>query len=91
MDDAEAWPLVLPIGKPKVEVVRDETGLVREQVRRWSEVSVGEVIWKEGRYRAALEPVRYPAQWVIREIHPHLVRIVSHGPFRNDEATRYSV
>ena len=67
MDEAGAWPVVLPIGKPKAEVVRDETGLVREQVRKWNEVSVGEVIWQEVRYRATLEPVRYPAQWVIRD------------------------
>jgi len=64
---ARDWPVVLAFGKPQAEVVRDQTGLVREHVRRWNEVSVGEVIWKEVRYRATLEPVRYPAQWIIRD------------------------
>lgn len=67
LDEDGAWPVALPIGKPKAEVVRHETALVREQVRKWSEVRVGGVIWKEDRYRATLEPVRYPVQWIIRD------------------------
>jgi hypothetical protein len=68
LDREESWPVILPIGKPKAEVVRHETALVREQVRSWSKVALGEVIWKEDRYRATLDPVRYPAQWVIRSV-----------------------
>jgi len=63
--EAEAWPVILSIGKPGAKVLRNDTGKVRDHFQTWREMSVGEVIWERASYQALPEPVEYPARWEI--------------------------
>lgn len=65
LDAAEAWPVVLSIGKPKAETMRDDTVKVRDHFQAWREVPLGQVEWETTRYRAMSEPVDYPARWIL--------------------------
>ena len=65
LDNPDAWPVTLSIGKPRPAAIRDQIAEVREHLRAWHGVGVGEVVWKEANYRSTTETVRYPAQWII--------------------------
>ena len=62
---AGAWPLRLPVGKPSATDF-NQTALLREHIRNWQEVNIGEVLWERIRYRNASESVAVPLKWIIR-------------------------
>ena len=62
----EAWPVVLSIGKPSPQAIRNDLDTVKRHVETWRQVKLGEVRWEPVRYRAAAEPVDVPVQWIIR-------------------------
>lgn len=65
LEEPDAWPIMLPIGKPPPAAVQDNIGLVRQHFETWRSVSIGDVVWKESSYRSVDSPVRYPAEWVL--------------------------
>lgn len=62
----ESWPVVLSIGKPSPQTMRNDLDAVKRHVGTWRQVKIGEVRWEPVRYRAAAEPVDIPVQWIIR-------------------------
>ena len=62
----EAWPVVLSIGKPSPQAMRNDLDAVKQHVETWRQVRLGEVRWEPVQYRAAAEPVDVPVQWVIQ-------------------------
>lgn len=73
LEEPDVWPVTLIIGKPSAIAIRDNISEVREHFDTWRNVSVGEVVWKESRYRSTTEPVCYPDQWVIPDIEAWIV------------------
>jgi len=65
LDEPDAWPISLPIGKPQPAAVRDRIGDVRDHFEAWRNVKAGEVTWAAANYRSTAEAVHYPSQWVI--------------------------
>ena len=66
LNEPDAWPIKMAIGKPAPAAIRDRTADVREHVHTWRSVETGKIVWKESNYRATSEAVRYPDQWIIR-------------------------
>ncbi len=64
--DPGQWPLRLPIGKPSPKQITDELARVREHIRAWREVGIGEVEWGAVNYRSVAEAVELPLHWVLR-------------------------
>ena len=64
---AEAWPLVVSIGKPKPAVIRDDLDAVKRHVQAWRQITVGELVWEAVNYRATAEPVKLPTKWKLRK------------------------
>ena len=62
----EAWPVVLSIGKPSPQAMRNDLDAVKRHVETWRQIKIGEVRWEPVQYRAAAEPVDIPVQWIIR-------------------------
>jgi hypothetical protein len=60
---ADAWPIVLSIGKPKPSVMLNDLDSVKRHVEAWRKVADGDVIWEAIKYRATAEPVEVPLQW----------------------------
>ena len=65
LNEPDAWPVKLPIGKPQPAAIRDCTTEVRNHIDAWRAVTTGEVQWSEANYRSTAEAVRYPAHWLI--------------------------
>lgn len=63
---AEAWPLLIDIGKPSAQMMAAHINAVQEHVKSWQAVTVGEVEWQWLNYRASAEPVRMPKCWRLR-------------------------
>lgn len=61
----ESWPLTLPIGKPTGEAVRDSIGQVREHLRQWREVTIGQVQWQPVRFQSTSEAIDIPTHWTL--------------------------
>lgn len=61
--DPQAWPLLLPIGRPPPTLFAHHTARVREHIARWRTVTVGDVQWQESTFRSATEPVSLPLHW----------------------------
>ena len=61
-----AWPVVLSIGKPSPQKMRDDLDAVKRHVEAWRQVKTGEVLWEPIKYRAAAEPVSIPTRWELR-------------------------
>src|SRR5579863_6245919 len=64
--DPSAWPISLPIGKPTPTEFTTQGPLVREHVRLWRAVKIGQVRWEGISYRAGAEPVQVPTNWFLR-------------------------
>lgn len=64
--DSRQWPLSLPIGKPSPKQITDELAKVREHIRAWRVVRIGEVEWGTVNYRSVAEPVELPLNWILR-------------------------
>jgi hypothetical protein len=62
---ADAWPTVIPIGKPASAYVRNRTGELRTQLDAWRQVRVGTVVWQRVRFRGLAEAVDLPVHWVL--------------------------
>jgi hypothetical protein len=62
----QAWPISLSIGRPTPQQFARQTREVREHVKRWRQVSVGEIVWESVSFRAASEPVDIPTAWILR-------------------------
>lgn len=60
---ADAWPIVLSIGKPKPSVILNDLDSVKRHVEAWRQITDGDVIWEAIKYRATAEPVEVPLQW----------------------------
>jgi len=61
----ESWPLTLSIGKPTGAAVRDNIGQVREHLRQWREVTIGQVQWQPVRFQSASEAIDIPTHWTL--------------------------
>src|SRR5690554_4191593 len=60
-----SWPLTLSIGKPTGAEVRDNIGQVREHLRQWREVTIGQVQWQPVRFQSASEAIDIPTHWTL--------------------------
>ncbi len=60
---ADIWPLRLPIGAPSARAVSQDIESVREHIRAWSAVAVGQVEWRARRFRATGEAIEIPLAW----------------------------
>lgn len=60
---SDAWPLVLPIGKPSAKTFAGQPREVQAHVQAWKAVNVGEVQWQPINYRASAKPVSMPVTW----------------------------
>lgn len=65
LQEPDAWPITLSIGKPPPAKIQDTIGTVRQHFETWRSVSIGDVVWKESSYRSTNGMVRYPAEWVL--------------------------
>ncbi|MEO0454710.1 MAG: DUF3322 domain-containing protein, partial [Verrucomicrobiota bacterium] len=65
LDEADAWPICLSIGKPTATALRDQTGDVKKHFDLWRKVKIGQVVWKSANYQATNEKVEYPDQWIL--------------------------
>lgn len=61
-----AWPISLPIGRPKPGAIANELDTVRQHFNAWRKIRIGEVVWESVRYRATSEPIDVPVRWVLR-------------------------
>ena len=68
LDEPDAWPVLLPIGKPPPSAVRDSIAKVRSHFDAWRAAPAGEVIWENANYRSTVETVCYPAHWKIPDV-----------------------
>jgi len=59
----DAWPLRLPIGAPSARAVAEAIESVREHIRAWAAVRVGQVEWQARSYRATGEAIEIPVAW----------------------------
>jgi hypothetical protein len=59
----DAWPMLIPIGRPTATVFTQETSRVRAHVEDWRTVTIGEVISEPVRFRNGAEPVLLPTHW----------------------------
>lgn len=64
---ADAWPIEVPIGRPKPQVVASDLDAVKRHVDEWRCVDIGEVIWGPINYRATASPVDMPLTWRLRQ------------------------
>lgn len=62
----DAWPLILPIGRPSSAFFENHTDQLRLHVQRWRTVAIGEVSWEAVSYRSGSEPVDMPLHWILR-------------------------
>lgn len=60
-----SWPLCEPIGKPLARTFAENTHAVQRHVESWRQVSIGKVEWETISYRAGLEPISIPVQWIL--------------------------
>lgn len=67
LNESDAWPVALTIGKPRPAILRDDPSQVRDHFRAWREVTVGEVEWNEAHYQSTGRTVQYPDQWIISD------------------------
>ncbi len=67
LHEPDAWPIILPIGKPPPAKIQDTTGIVRQHFEIWRAVSIGNVVWKESSYHSIDGPVSYPAEWILHD------------------------
>ncbi|MCG8652090.1 MAG: DUF2220 family protein [Pirellulales bacterium] len=63
----DAWPFVVPIGRPSPNLINADLDAVKRHVDAWRRVKIGEVVWQAVRYRAADAPVEIPTGWKIRK------------------------
>ncbi|MES9881517.1 MAG: Wadjet anti-phage system protein JetD domain-containing protein [Sedimenticola sp.] len=61
--DSQAWPLLLPIGKPSAATMSGDTASVRQHIQQWRGVTEGEVEWQPVNYRSTAEAVDLPVSW----------------------------
>jgi len=66
LGSADAWPLILPIGKPTPAQLTQNTDDVRKHLQRWRSVTVGEVLYESITFRGGAEPVEVPVAWRLR-------------------------
>jgi hypothetical protein len=59
----DAWPMLIPIGRPTATIFTHETSRVRAHVEDWRAVTIGEVIAESVRFRSGAEPVMVPTHW----------------------------
>ena len=64
---ADAWPILLTIGRPALRSIRNDLDAVKRHVETWRNVKVGEVVWESINYRATADPVDIPVQWKLRQ------------------------
>ncbi|MCA9186780.1 MAG: DUF3322 domain-containing protein [Pirellulaceae bacterium] len=62
----DAWPIVLPIGRPSAAALKQDLDGIRRHVVRWRQVAIGEVLWEPIRYRATSGAVEIPVEWKLR-------------------------
>ena len=63
---SQAWPVRLPIGRPKAKVIASDLNSVKRHVDQWRRIRIGEVVWEAISYRAAASPVDMPLYWKLR-------------------------
>lgn len=63
---AEAWPIILTIGKPSNSELSQQTLTVKQHISDWKSNTIGEVIWEIIKYRAGTEPIKIPVKWHLR-------------------------
>jgi hypothetical protein len=64
----DAWPVLVPIGRPTPALLTQRTDEVRAHLQRWRVVGVGEVVWEAMSFRGGLEPVEVPVAWRLRGV-----------------------
>jgi hypothetical protein len=62
----EAWPVVLPIGRPSAKRFSTDTRSVQRHVELWQHVKIGNVEWEPVKFRAGAEAVHIPVRWCLR-------------------------
>jgi len=62
---ASHWPLSLNIGKPNPQLVVENPAALREHIRQWKTIDVGEVHWKPQNYRDTSAPLSVPERWIL--------------------------
>jgi len=64
---ANAWPVIVSIGRPAASRMTSDLDAVKHHVDQWRRVSVGEVVWETINYRATSSAVQLPVQWKLRQ------------------------
>ena len=59
----ETWPVKLSIGRPDPELLHNDLAGVRDHLKRWRAVTVGEVTWVSSGYRATSDALEIPQYW----------------------------
>jgi len=63
-----SWPIRLSIGKPKAELVKSSSSVVREHLQRWRSEKSDQIEWVAAKYQAAGSAVDIPCYWTIRSV-----------------------
>lgn len=61
----DVWPMKYNIGIPSANDLTTTPAAIREHIARWRRVSVGEVVWRDVKYRASSEPISMPSHWIL--------------------------
>jgi len=61
------WPIELPIGKPTLSQLKQHPGKVRQHMKEWRELTIGEVIWEKIKFRDTSEAIKFPVLWRLRK------------------------
>jgi len=67
LSGSQKWPISLPIGRPKPSLLERDLDAVLRHISKWRDIRVGKVVWESSSFRAAAEPIQYPAHWELRD------------------------
>jgi hypothetical protein len=60
-----AWPIELSIGRSSARQLLNDLDGVKQHIQRWRQISTGQVIWQNLRYKQAAAPIEIPIYWRI--------------------------
>jgi hypothetical protein len=61
--EPETWPTELAIGKPTASQLKHNLEDVRQHLQQWRGITVGQVVWKEIKYRDTHKAINIPVYW----------------------------
>lgn len=64
---ADAWPIRLPIAKPRPRDIEHNLNEIKAALSKWRAVTVGRVHWQAVRYRALASELDVPVAWELRK------------------------